>query len=118
MAEHVEAQKSLVAATHQREQARDGISARGSRLAAERVEIARLHAKRKRHAHAPSTREINMQRRCSSRRSRGTEPSEATDKLAKLRQDFQVLQDRLVARREELATMSERLASAEISSDG
>jgi chromosome segregation protein len=48
-----------------------------------------------------------------SREAAEAEAAEATGKLTKLRHDFQVFQERVVARREELATMSERLASAE-----
>src|SRR4029077_14008955 len=48
-----------------------------------------------------------------SRAAAEAEAAEATETLARLREDFQVLQDRVAARREELATMSERLVSAQ-----
>ena len=113
MTGHVEGQKSLVAATHQREQARTEYQRIDVRLAAEREEIARLHAEaetararaeRARNQHAEALR---------SRAAAETGAAEATEKLNRLRQDFQVLQEGMVARREELATMSERLASGE-----
>jgi chromosome segregation protein len=113
MAEHMEAQKSLVAATHQREQARTEFRRVDVRLASEREEIARLQeqaeaartrAERARNRHAEALR---------SREAAEAGSAEASEKLARLRHDFQVLQERVVARREELATMSERLASAE-----
>ena len=112
-AEHVEAQKSLVAATHQRDQARTEFRRVDSRLAAEREEIARLHAEaetaRAREDHARNQHAEALRSRAAAEAG----ATEATEKLAKLRHDFQVLQERVVARREELATMSERLASAE-----
>jgi chromosome segregation protein len=113
MAEHVEAQKALVGATHQREQARNEFQRVESRLAAERAEIARLHAEaetaRARADHARNQHAEALRSRVAAEAG----AAEAADKLAKLRQDFQVLQDSVIARREELATISERLASAE-----
>ena len=111
-AQHVEAEKSLVAATHQREQVRGEFRRIEEQLGAERRETARLHAEaetaraRAERAH----REYAEAQR--SREGAEAEAAEATEKLAKLRHDFQVFQERVVARREELATMSERLASA------
>lgn len=113
MAEHVEAQKSLVAATHQREQARTEFRRADARLNAVREEIACLH----REAETARTRaeraRIQHEEALQARSAAENEASEANEMLAKLRHDSQVLQDRLVARREELATMSERLTSAE-----
>jgi chromosome segregation protein len=112
-AEHVEAQKALVAASHQREQARTEFRRVDSRLATERDEIERLRGE----AEAARTRAEHARSRhaeaLGSREAAETEASEATEKLTRLRHDFEVLQERVVARREELATMSERLASAE-----
>jgi chromosome segregation protein len=113
MAQHVEAEKSLVAATHQRDQARNEFRRIEQQLGAERQEIARLHSD------AEATRERAdraRQKHAEASRSRATaeaEAAESADILARMRHDFQVLQERVVARREELATMSERLASAE-----
>jgi chromosome segregation protein len=113
MAEHVEAQKSLVAATHQREQARTDFRRADARLNEVREEIARLlgeaETARTRAERARSQHEEAVRARVAAE----NEALEATETLAKLRHDFQVLQDHLVARREELATMAERLTSAE-----
>jgi chromosome segregation protein len=113
MAQHVEAEKSLVAATHTRDQAHTEHRRVEQQLATEREEIAWLHAE----AEAARARVEQARREhADALRSRATaeaEATEATEMLARLRQDFQMLQDRVVERREELATMSERLASAE-----
>jgi chromosome segregation protein len=112
-AQHMEAEKALVAAVHQREQAhrefarieQDVSAERGeiSRLRAE-AEAARIRAEQAHAEHAAATR---------SRAAAESEAAEAAEMLNGLRRDFQVLQEQVVARREELATMAERLASAE-----
>jgi chromosome segregation protein len=113
MAQHLEAEKSFVAAMHTRDQARAEHRRVEQQLAAEQQEIAWLHAE----AEAARARvEQARQEHAEALRSRAAaeaEAAEATETLARLREDFQVLQDRVVARREELATMSERLASAQ-----
>jgi chromosome segregation protein len=113
MAQHLEAEKSFVAAMHTRDQARAEHRRVEQQLVAEQEEIAWLHAE------AESARaRVDQARReyaeaLRSRAAAEAEAAEATETLARLRTDFQLLQDRMVARREELATMSERLASAE-----
>ena len=113
MSQHVEAEKSLVATTHTRDQARTEHRRVEQKLATEREETAWLHAEadaararveQARREHAEALR---------SRAAAEAEATEAGEALARLRQDFQMLQDRVVELREELATMSERLASAE-----
>ena len=111
--QQMEAEKSLVAATHQRDEARreflrvdlqlDGEREEISRLRGE-AEAARARAEKARLEHAEAVR---------IRAAAEAEAAEAAGKLADLRLDFQELQERVVARREELAAMSERLASAE-----
>jgi chromosome segregation protein len=112
-AQQIEAEKSLVAAAHQRDEARREFLRVDLQLDGERSEIARLHtdaesararAAQARAEHAEAVR---------SRAAAETEAAEAAEKLADLRRDFQQLQERVVARREGLATMTERLASAE-----
>jgi chromosome segregation protein len=112
-AQHMEAEKSLVAATHQRDQAQREFLRIDQQLATERDEIARLRAdaesararaEQARSEHAEAVR---------SRAAAEAESAEAADKLVNLRRDFEALQERVVARREELAAMAERLASAE-----
>jgi len=112
MALHLESEKTFVAAIHTRDQARAEHRRVEQQLATEQQEIAWLHAE----AEAARARvELARREHAEALRSRAAaeaEAAEATEKLARLREDFQVLQDRVVARREELATMSERLASA------
>ncbi len=113
MAAHVEAEKSLVAAAHQREQARSEFLRAEQQRAAEREEISRLHAE----AEAARARAEQARREhAEALRSRAAAEAEAAlsaTRLVELRRDFQELQERAVARREELAAMSERLAGAE-----
>jgi chromosome segregation protein len=113
IAHHLEAEKALVTATHQGEQTRSELQRVETTLATEREEIARLHsaaesarqrAEQARQEHEEATR---------SRAAAESEAAEAAERLATLRRDFQLLQERVIARREELATISERLASAE-----
>jgi len=113
MAQHVEAEKSFVAAMHTRDQARAEHRRVEQRLATEQQEIAWLHAEadaararveQARREHAEALR---------SRAAAEAEAADAAETLARLREDLQLLQDRVVARREELATMSERLVSAQ-----
>jgi chromosome segregation protein len=112
-AQQIEAEKSLVAATHQREQARGEFQRASQQLAAERDEIARLRAE------SQAARERAEQARrqhaeaIQSRAAAETESAAAAETLAALRRDFQSQQERVVARREELAAVAERLASAE-----
>ena len=78
-----------------------------------REEIARLHGEAETARARAERARIQHEEALRARVAAENEASEANEMLAKLRHDFQVLQDRLVARREELATMSERLTSAE-----
>ncbi len=111
--QHVEAEKSLVAATHLLDQARSELQRIELQLSAEREEIsrlnseaeaARLRVEQSRRQHAEAVR---------SRAATETESSESAEKLLRMRHDFQALQERLGTGREELATMTERLTSAE-----
>jgi chromosome segregation protein len=110
---HVEAEKSLVAATHQRDQARTEYRRIEQRLETERMEITRLHAE----AEAARLRSAAAHgKHADALKSRADAEAEAADavaKLASLRHNFQGLQEQVSARREELATVAERLASAE-----
>ncbi|HYL45711.1 MAG TPA: chromosome segregation protein SMC [Candidatus Limnocylindrales bacterium] len=113
IAAHVDAEKSFVGATHVLDQVRAEHKRVNERLTAELEEINALHAE----AEAARARAEEARREHAeaqrSRTAAETESAEAADRLAVLRHDFQVLQERVVARREELATMSERLAAAE-----
>ena len=113
MAGHVEAEKSLVAATHQREQWRGEFLRADQQRGAEREEISRLHAQ----AEAARARAEEARREhAEALRARAAAEAEAAlsaTRLVELRRDFQELQERAIARREELAAMSERLTGAE-----
>jgi chromosome segregation protein len=111
--QHVEAEKSLVAATHLLDQARTELQRIELQLSAEREEIsrlnseaeaARLRVEQSRRQHAEAVR---------SRAAAEAESSESSERLLRMRHDFQALQERLGTGREELATMTERLMSAE-----
>ena len=113
MAQHLEAEKSFVAALHTRDQARAEHRRVEQQLETEREEIAWLHAE----AESARTRVEQARREHAealrSRAAAEAEAAEATETLVRLRNDFQALQDRVAARREELATMSERFVSAQ-----
>jgi chromosome segregation protein len=113
LTQHVDAEKSLVGATHTRDQARAEHRRVEQQLASEQQEIAWLHAE------AESARErVDQARRehaeaLRSRTNTEAEASAAAEKLAELRRDFHALQEQVVAQREALATMTERFTSAE-----
>jgi chromosome segregation protein len=113
IARHVEAEKSFVGATHQRDQVRADLQRVEQQLAIEQEAIARLRTE----ADAARARAADARREHAealrSRAAAETETAEATERLAELRRGFQSLQEQVVARREELATVSERLSSAE-----
>jgi chromosome segregation protein len=113
--QQMEAEKSLVATAHQRDQAYNDLARTEQQLDTARAEIGRLHAEaaaariraeQARNQHAEAAR---------FRAAAEAEAVESTHKLGLLRAAFQSLQEGVVARREELAIMSERLASAESS---
>ena len=113
LARQLEAEKSFVAAVHTRDHARTEHRRVEQQLATEQEEIAWLHAE----AESARTRvELARREHAEALRSRSAAEAEAAqgaETLARLRQDFEALQDRVVARREELAKISERLASAQ-----
>jgi chromosome segregation protein len=113
IAQHLEAEKSLVAASHQRGQAHSDLQRIERQLASEREEIAQLHAaaeEARRHAEEARRDHSEALR---SREAAESEAAQAAERLAALRQDLQTLQENVVTRREELAAMTERLTSAE-----
>ncbi|HEY6902760.1 MAG TPA: chromosome segregation protein SMC [Candidatus Acidoferrales bacterium] len=113
-AQQLEAEKSLVAASHQRDEARREFLRVDRQLSTEREEIARLRGE----AEAARTRAEQARaghlEAVRSRAAAEAESSGAAERLADLRRDFQALQERVVLRREELATIAERLASSEL----
>jgi chromosome segregation protein len=111
--QHVEAEKSLVASTHLLDQARADLQRIELQLSTEREEISRLNSE----AEAARLRVEQSRRQHAdavhSRAAAETESSETSERLLRMRHDFQALQERLGTGREELATMTERLTSAE-----
>jgi chromosome segregation protein len=112
-AQQMEAEKSLVAATHQRDQASNESHRAGQQFAAEREEIARLRldaeAARSRAEHARQQHAEALHSRAVAE----AESAAAAEAIVRLRRDFQGLQEQVIARREELAAVAERLSSAE-----
>ena len=109
---HVDAEKSLVTATHQLEQVRGEARRVEQQLATEREEIARLHAEAEAARARAEQARLDHAAALRSRASAEAESAQASENLIRLRGDFQAMQEQVVARREELATMSERLVSA------
>ncbi|MGA8011483.1 MAG: chromosome segregation protein SMC [Candidatus Acidiferrales bacterium] len=112
-AQQMEAEKSLVSAAHQRDEARREFLRVDLQLDGERGEIARLHAEAEAARARAEQARFEHAEAVRVRAATETEAAQAAEKLADLRRDFQELQERVVARREELAAVIERLASAE-----
>jgi chromosome segregation protein len=112
-ASHMEAEKSLVGATHQRDQARAELVKMGIELRDCQNEMERL---RREVASAESRAATAQMQRAEATRSRTTDEEElreAGEKLVDLRGLGETHQQTVAAKREELAALSERLASAE-----
>ena len=112
-AEHMEAEKALVAAVHQREQAYREFARIEQRVSAEREEISRLHKEAEAARSRSERARAEHAEAVGSRAAAEGEAAEAVEMLNGLRRSFQELQEQVIARREELAIMAERLASAE-----
>jgi chromosome segregation protein len=113
IAQQMEAEKALVTATHQRDQARTELRRIEMQFSSEREEISRLRAQAESARQRADKARADHADALRSREAAETESMEAIAKLSQLRNDFQAMQENVVARREELATMSERLTSAE-----
>ncbi len=116
-ARHVQAEKNVVSATHQRDQARSDLARLGIELTSRQDELARLRqevdaarqrAEAARAQHAAATQ---------SRTGAESEAAEATERLSQLRQQSVANQEEVAARRAEAATLAERLASAEAAAE-
>ncbi|HTV59548.1 MAG TPA: chromosome segregation protein SMC [Verrucomicrobiae bacterium] len=112
-AAHMEAEKSLVSATHQRDQATADLRRSNERLSIEQAEIDKLRSEANSARARAAAARGKYEEAIESRAVAESESAEASERLARLRQDFQMMQDRVAAQREEMATMAERLASAE-----
>ncbi|MBI3669590.1 MAG: chromosome segregation protein SMC, partial [Acidobacteria bacterium] len=112
-AQHVDAQKTVVSATHQRDQARAELARLGMELAACQNELARLRnevqAARRR---AEQARQQHTQA-SESRTAAEAEAAEASDCLTTLRQLIAAQQEEVSRRRAEMAMLAERLSTAE-----
>ncbi len=112
-AQHVESEKLAVAATLQRDQARGDMVRLGMELSSCQTELARL---RNDATTAQKRAEDAQQRRgevSNARIAAEQEILQAVEQQTALRQTAQAKQEDLAARRAEMATLSERLASAE-----
>ncbi|HEV2206783.1 MAG TPA: chromosome segregation protein SMC [Candidatus Acidoferrales bacterium] len=109
----LESERALVACKHQLEQARNEFGRVSSALAAERDEITKIRAAaeaaRSRAEQARKDHEQALQSRADAE----AQANDAAAKLVALRDGLQGIQERIASGREELATISERLASAE-----
>jgi len=112
-ADHVEAEKAVVSATHQREQTLAELARLGMELAACQNELTRLRnevqAARRRSEQAREQHTAASK----SRTAAETEMTQAIERLTALRQLAEAHQEELSARRAEMATLAERLSSAE-----
>jgi chromosome segregation protein len=113
LAQHVESEKTLVAAGMQRDQARTELLRFEQQAAACFEEIATLRAE------ASSARERAQRAQqqhvesLSARESAESEAERAVERLNAMRQNLQIQQEQVSAKREELAAASQRLAGAE-----
>ena len=113
VAQHVESEKLEVAAALQRDQARGDMVRLGLELSTCQTELARLRndaASSQRRAEAAQQRRGEVS---SARAAAEKEIVRAMEQQIALRQNAQAKQEDLAARRAELATLAERLASAE-----
>jgi chromosome segregation protein len=109
----VDAEKALVAATHQREAAQIESSRVAQQLHDAQMELARLDVETR---SAQLRVEMARQRHeetSASRTSAETEVAELTTRVAELRASLQARQEELATRRSDLAALTERLTSAE-----
>ncbi|MGH9791597.1 MAG: chromosome segregation protein SMC [Candidatus Acidiferrales bacterium] len=113
LAAQVEAEKALVAATHQRDAAQVELNRVAQQLRDAQMELARLDVETK---SAQLRAELTRQRHeetAASRTSAEMEVTDLTARVAVLRGELQAHQEELAARRSDAAALGERLASAE-----
>jgi chromosome segregation protein len=112
-ARHVGAEKSVVSATHLRDQARADLARLSTELTSRQTELDRL---RKEVNAARQRAETALARHAEATRARATAETEAAtaaERLIVLRQEIATQQEEMAVRRAEAATLAERLASAE-----
>jgi chromosome segregation protein len=113
LAQHVESEKSLVAATHQREQALADLRRCEQQLAACRMEIERLGSEASASRARASEARLRHGEALRAREAAEIEASAAMERLSAMREKLLLQQEQFASRREELAAMMERLASAD-----
>jgi chromosome segregation protein len=113
LAQHVEAEKSLVAAGMQRDQARTELLRFEQQAAACFEEIVKLRAEASSARDRAQRAQQQHVEALSARESAEAEAGRAVERLNAMRQNLQIQQERVSAKREELAAASQRLASAE-----
>jgi len=112
-AQHVDAEKAAVAATHLRDQARAELARLGMELAACQNEIVRVRSSVDAARRRAELAQQQHARATASRTAAENELIQASERLASLRQQMEAHQEEVAARRTEMATLAERLASAE-----
>jgi chromosome segregation protein len=112
-AQHLEAEKTLVAAAHERDVARAELVRAEQALAEGRNEIARLKAEADAALERARLAEARQAEAARSRTAAEAETAQAAERLAALRLEIHARQEELAGRRAEMATLAERLGSAE-----
>jgi chromosome segregation protein len=113
LAQHVEAQKTIISASHYRDQARGELARLSSELAASQNELVRLRREANTAQQRAEQARAMQARATDSRGAAETELTQADERLVSLRQLIEAHQEELATRRTDLATIAERLASAE-----
>ncbi|MGH9702466.1 MAG: chromosome segregation protein SMC [Candidatus Acidiferrales bacterium] len=114
LSQHVEAEKALVAATHQREQTLAELGRFQQQLAECQQEISRLRGEATAAHERAELARVKQGEAVQQRAGAEAEAAQAGERLIASRQELVEQRELLTVRREELATMSERLASAEL----
>ncbi len=109
---HVEAGKSVVAATHERDQARSDMERLGKDLATCQDEIGRLRQQAQAAEQRALTAREEAEQKAVAREAAHVEVAAASDKIAEIRQSAQAQQEELAVKRAEKAALDERFASA------
>jgi chromosome segregation protein len=111
-AERLEAERLLVARTHQRDQARVDQARLAEELSRRRAKIAQLEDQRASLRRRAEQAIESQQKVRAARAALEAEEAETLARFTAFREEFQGQQERLSARRQELAALTERLAGA------
>jgi chromosome segregation protein len=116
-AQHIEAEKTVVAATHLRDQSRSELARLSMELALRQSELAKLRQEVSDARQRAETALAQHAEATKSRTATEAEMAAAMERLSALRQELETLQEETAARRAEAATLAERLASAEAAAE-